>query len=104
MKNTMAKARLSLFPPSFAATSTSRSENLRDATQHLFRHILAYGEHTLYPQQSRTFPTYFPYKTVDFIFLPAPFRLVSCAVIKTYLSDHFPVILEFSTEGEPEKS
>ena len=83
-------------PPIICGDLNSRSENLRDATQHLFRRILAYGEYTLYPQQSRTFPTYFPYKTVDFIFLPAPLRLVSCAVIKIYLSDHFPVVLEFS--------
>ncbi len=91
------------FPPIICGDLNSRSENLSDATQHLFRHILAYGDYTLYPQQSSTFPTYFPYKTIDFIFLPAPCELVSCAVIKTYLSDHLPVMLEFSTESNVNK-
>lgn len=85
------------FPPIICGDLNSRSENSRDATQHLFRHILAYGEYTLYPQQARTFPTYLPYKTVDFIFLPAPCRKIKCEVVKTYLSDHLPVILEFET-------
>lgn len=88
------------FPPIICGDLNSRSESTRDATQHLFRHILDYGDYTLYPQRSRTFPAHFPVKGIDFVFLPKPFRSVDCRVVRTYTSDHRPVLLEFTLDEE----
>ena len=94
----------SRFPPIICGDFNSTSMNSRDAAQHLFKHILDYGDYTLYPRGARTFPAHLPFKGVDFVFLPAPFRKIHCEVVRRYLSDHLPVVVEFAIEADEDSS
>jgi endonuclease/exonuclease/phosphatase family metal-dependent hydrolase len=67
-----------------------------DATSALVDHLAAYGDYVVHPQTGGTFPSPLPQRTLDFIFLPSGCRLIRCEVVRTFLSDHRPVLLEFS--------
>jgi len=67
-----------------------------DATAALLSHLSDYCEYTMYPQTGATFPSPMPRRTLDFIFLPEGCRNVKCEVIRSFLSDHRPVMVEFS--------
>ncbi len=66
-----------------------------DATASLLSHLSDYGDYSLHPQDGRTFPSPLPSRTLDFVFLPAGCRLVRCEVVRSLLSDHRPVLVEF---------
>ena len=65
-----------------------------DATASLFSHLLDYGDYELHPLLMPTFPSPMPRRALDFVFLPAGCKLVSCEVVKSMLSDHRPVLVE----------
>lgn len=69
----------------------------RDAVRHLFSHILAFGEYEILPRGLRTFPAHWPRRAIDFVFLPRPLEAVRCEVARTFLSDHRPVLVEFTS-------
>lgn len=85
--------------PIICGDFNSRARPKADAVHHLFQHILEHREYHLYPRDKRTFPAHLPSKTIDFIFLPEPYRMVSCEVLPGYLSDHKPVLIEFEVGG-----
>ncbi len=66
-----------------------------DATASLLSHLSDYGDYQLYPVGGRTFPSPLPQRALDFIFLPASCRNVKCEIVRTMLSDHLPVVIEF---------
>ncbi|HEY3755340.1 MAG TPA: endonuclease/exonuclease/phosphatase family protein [Opitutaceae bacterium] len=66
-----------------------------DATVALQSHLHDYGDYTMYPQIGGTFPSPMPRRRLDFIFLPSHCHSVQCSVLKTLLSDHCPVMVEF---------
>jgi endonuclease/exonuclease/phosphatase family metal-dependent hydrolase len=65
-----------------------------DATASLLSHLSDYGDYGLHPQLVPTFPSPLPRRALDFVFLPAGCRLVSCEVVRSMLSDHRPVLVE----------
>ena len=67
-----------------------------DATASMLSHLSDYGDYTMYPQTGGTFPSPMPRRTLDFVFLPAACRNVRCEVVRCFLSDHRPVLVEFS--------
>ncbi len=73
----------------------SRSGRPGDAVRHLFRYL---GEHAyqLYPQgrRSRTFPSLLPTHAIDFFFVPPGYRVIACEVLRAYVSDHRPVVID----------
>jgi endonuclease/exonuclease/phosphatase family metal-dependent hydrolase len=69
-----------------------------DATAALHGHLAAYGDYVIHPQSGGTYPSPLPQRTLDFIFMPAGCRMVHCEVVKSMLSDHRPVLLEFAIE------
>jgi len=73
-----------------------------DATAALFSHLLDYGDYELHPKLTPTFPSPMPRWALDFVFLPAGCKLVSCEVVKTMLSDHRPVLVEVEIEHPAE--
>ncbi|WP_269537906.1 endonuclease/exonuclease/phosphatase family protein [Cerasicoccus fimbriatus] len=81
--------------PIICGDFNSRSKPQADAVNHLFQHILKHREYHLYPRDKRTFPAHLPSKTIDFVFLPEPYRMTRCEVLPGFLSDHKPVLLEF---------
>jgi endonuclease/exonuclease/phosphatase family metal-dependent hydrolase len=76
----------------------SQSKTAGDAVRHLFDylHQEEHGHYTVYPRDARTFPTYWPSTGIDFVILPEPYRKVRCEVIRSFVSDHRPVLLEFT--------
>jgi endonuclease/exonuclease/phosphatase family metal-dependent hydrolase len=88
-------------PPVVCGDFNSRAAPEDDAVQHLFRHLVEESGYMLFPLESRTFPSYFPRKGIDFVFLPGVFRVRECVVVPTLLSDHRPVLVDFTTPGLP---
>ena len=67
-----------------------------DATSALLRHVSGYGAYTVHPQTRGTFPSPLPRRTLDFVFLPPGCRDVRTKVVRTLLSDHLPVVVDFT--------
>lgn len=82
--------------PIICGDFNTHSERQADAVLHLSHFLKKFSGYQLLPQGEKTFPAFFPYKTLDFIFLPARCEVKKCEVLKIYLSDHRPVVVEFS--------
>lgn len=88
-------------PPVVCGDFNSRAAVSDDAVQHLFRHLVEDSGYMLFPLEARTFPSYFPRRGIDFIFLPGTFRVRECVVVPALLSDHRPVLVEFDVPEAP---
>ncbi|MGE9296396.1 MAG: endonuclease/exonuclease/phosphatase family protein [Puniceicoccales bacterium] len=84
--------------PIICGDFNSRSQPKQDAVNHLFGHILEHREYRRFPDSGFTFPAHFPRKAIDFIFLPEPYMMTRCEILPGYLSDHRPVLLEFTVD------
>jgi endonuclease/exonuclease/phosphatase family metal-dependent hydrolase len=67
-----------------------------DATASLFSHLNDYGDYSLHPVMGATFPSPMPRRALDFIFVPPGCKSVKSEVVRSFLSDHRPVMVEFS--------
>jgi endonuclease/exonuclease/phosphatase family metal-dependent hydrolase len=67
-----------------------------DATAALLTHLGDYGEYTLHPLMGLTFPSPLPRRALDFVFVPPGCRTVRSEVVRSFLSDHRPVMVDFS--------
>jgi endonuclease/exonuclease/phosphatase family metal-dependent hydrolase len=67
-----------------------------DATAALLGHLAAYGDYLAHPRNAATFPSPLPRRTLDFVFVPAQCRQVRCEVVRSFLSDHRPVLVELA--------
>ena len=74
----------------------SGSGKLGDAVRHLFSYLQDQCEYTLRPtgRGSRTFPSLLPVHGLDFIFVPPSYKVRSSEVLRSYVSDHRPVLIE----------
>jgi endonuclease/exonuclease/phosphatase family metal-dependent hydrolase len=66
-----------------------------DATASLLSHLSDYCDYVLHPVAGMTFPSPLPRRALDFIFLPAGCVNVKCEVVRSILSDHRPVVVDF---------
>lgn len=66
-----------------------------DATAALLSHLSDYCDYTLHPLTGHTFPSPLPQRALDFVFLPAGCVEARSEVVRTLLSDHLPVAVEF---------
>lgn len=66
-----------------------------DATAALLSHLSDYCDYTLHPLKGRTFPSPLPSRLLDFVFLPAGCHEPKSEVVRSFLSDHRPVRVEF---------
>ena len=83
-----------LVPPILCGDMNNSSRS-PDATAALFDYFQRHGEYTLHPENARTFPSPLPSRALDFVFLPPACRLPQSAVLRTMLSDHRPVVVDF---------
>jgi endonuclease/exonuclease/phosphatase family metal-dependent hydrolase len=67
-----------------------------DATASLLSHLSDYGDYILHPKVGRTFPSPLPSRLLDFVFLPHGCTEVKSHVVRSFLSDHRPVMVEFA--------
>jgi len=67
-----------------------------DATASLLSHLCDYSDYTLRPDTGHTFPSVLPSRALDFIFLPAGCTEVKCEIVRSLLSDHHPVMVDFA--------
>ncbi|MBP6508607.1 MAG: endonuclease/exonuclease/phosphatase family protein [Opitutaceae bacterium] len=67
-----------------------------DATAELMRYFSLHGNYSLHPQAGPTFPSPLPRRALDFVFLPPACVEVKSEVVRSLLSDHRPVLVEFS--------
>jgi endonuclease/exonuclease/phosphatase family metal-dependent hydrolase len=67
-----------------------------DATASLLSHLNDYGDYSLHPLTGATFPSPLPHRALDFIFMPPGCKAVRSEVVRSFLSDHRPVMVEFS--------
>ncbi|MCB1103175.1 MAG: endonuclease/exonuclease/phosphatase family protein [Opitutaceae bacterium] len=74
--------------------------HLPDATAELLRYFSLHGDYTLHPKGGRTFPSPFPSRGLDFIYLPPGCADVQCEVVRTMISDHRPVWAEFTLQED----
>lgn len=65
-----------------------------DATRSLFQYFSQHGAYRLFPMDEKTYPSPLPQRTLDFVFLPPNCTDASCRVVKSYLSDHRPVVVD----------
>jgi len=70
-----------------------------DATAELMRYFSLHGHYTLHPREGNTFPSPLPSRALDFIFLPPACSDPRSEVVRSYLSDHRPVVVDFSLKG-----
>ena len=75
-----------------------------DAVTHLFDYILHFGDYSLYPVNARTFPTYWPSWGIDFIFMPTAYKINHSEAVKSFLSDHKPVLIDFTLQESKKAS
>jgi endonuclease/exonuclease/phosphatase family metal-dependent hydrolase len=66
-----------------------------DATASLLKHLAHYGDYKLHPQIGRTFPSLLPARTLDYIFLPPGCGVAHCEIVRSFASDHLPVMVDF---------
>ncbi len=83
-----------LMPPVVCGDMNNPSHT-DDATASLMKYFSQHGQYTLHPQRARTFPSPMPQRTLDFVFLPPGCIEVYCLVVRSWLSDHRPVMVEF---------
>jgi endonuclease/exonuclease/phosphatase family metal-dependent hydrolase len=69
-----------------------------DATASLLSHLSDHGDYALHPKTGRTFPSPLPARTLDFVFLPPGCAATHCEIIRTFISDHRPVLVEFDLQ------
>jgi endonuclease/exonuclease/phosphatase family metal-dependent hydrolase len=71
-----------------------------DATAMLLGYFEQFDNYTLIPKGPtgkalRTFPSFFPGRALDYVYLPSRCKRVEVTVVRSYLSDHRPVMAEF---------
>lgn len=85
--------------PPIVCGDFNASRSLSDVTTALLRNLRHFSDYRVYPHSGSTFPSPWPSRALDFIFLPAACHHAHASVIRSYLSDHRPVIVEFDLFG-----
>jgi endonuclease/exonuclease/phosphatase family metal-dependent hydrolase len=69
-----------------------------DATATLLGYFEQTDNYTLLPKTGHTFPSAWPARALDYIFLPAECREPRAKIVRSLLSDHQPVLVEFAVD------
>ncbi|MEO6245683.1 MAG: endonuclease/exonuclease/phosphatase family protein [Opitutaceae bacterium] len=66
-----------------------------DATASLLSHLSDYCDYMMHPIAGLTYPSPLPQRALDFVFSPAGCMKIRSEVVRSMLSDHRPVLVEF---------
>jgi endonuclease/exonuclease/phosphatase family metal-dependent hydrolase len=81
--------------PIICGDFNARQGKRTDAVRHLFAYLLDTLDYRLFPKsKSRTFPSLLPTHGFDFFFIPPNYPVRDCRVLRSFVSDHRPVVLE----------
>lgn len=83
------------FIPPIVCGDFNTPHNNEDAATNLYSRLHSFGDYRFFPVEEGTFPSPWPSRTLDFVFLPRACRHVHAAVLQSRLSDHCPVLVEF---------
>lgn len=86
--------------PVICGDFNARRSNRRDAVLQLFEDLQQRGHYSIHPRSGLTFPSLLPVRGLDFVLLPESMQCLESRVVRTYVSDHRPVLVEF-TFGAP---
>jgi endonuclease/exonuclease/phosphatase family metal-dependent hydrolase len=89
-----AEAAPPFLPPIICGDFNSRRTCRRDAVRHLWHYLLQTHAYQLLPSGGKTFPSLLPLQGLDFIFVPPSYRVTRCEVLRCYVSDHRPVVVD----------
>jgi len=67
-----------------------------DATATILGYFEQTNNYTLLPKLGRTFPSLLPARCLDYVFLPEECREPEGEIVRSLLSDHRPVLVEFA--------
>jgi endonuclease/exonuclease/phosphatase family metal-dependent hydrolase len=81
--------------PPIVCGDFNTSSSASDAAASLLSHLCDHGDYVVHPRNGRTFPSPLPTRTLDHIFLPPGCTLAHCEIIRTFVSDHRPVLVDF---------
>lgn len=84
-------------PPIICGDFNTSSRSSRDALHQLIERSAGSENYHYFPKKERTFPAHFPSRGLDFILLAPPFEAESTEVIKSFASDHLPVLTRIQT-------
>jgi len=70
-------------------------EKRTDVTAALKHHLDSLAAYTLHPRRGRTFPSLLPVRLLDFVFLPPRALRARGRVLRSLVSDHRPVMVDF---------
>ncbi len=70
-------------------------ESKADVTAALRDHLESLAEYTLHPRRGRTFPSILPVRLLDFVYLPPRALRARSRVLRSLVSDHRPVLVDF---------
>ena len=81
-------------PPIICGDFNSVSKRFSDAVRQFLIRAASHARYSYHPKNSRTFPAHFPSRGLDFILVPEPFSDSRARAIRSFASDHLPVIVE----------
>lgn len=70
------------------------SGKVSDAAAGLLAALGRFDAYAMHPKNGRTFPSPLPTRALDFVFVPTCLEVPRCEVIRSWLSDHRPVVAE----------
>jgi endonuclease/exonuclease/phosphatase family metal-dependent hydrolase len=70
-------------------------EKAADVTGALLEHLQELGDYSLHPRRGRTFPSVLPVRRLDFVYLPPRALRPKSRVLRSLVSDHRPVMVDF---------
>ena len=81
-------------PPIVCGDFNTSSNASRDALHHFIARSAESESYHYFPRKERTFPAHFPSRGLDFFLLANPLEAVRTEVVRSYASDHLPVLIE----------
>jgi endonuclease/exonuclease/phosphatase family metal-dependent hydrolase len=85
--------------PPIVCGDFNTSGKASDATAGLLAELEYFGTYAMHPASGRTFPSPLPTRALDFVLVPMELHVTRCEVVRSWLSDHRPVVAEIELGG-----
>lgn len=82
--------------PPLVCGDFNTARHASDATASLMQELKCFGAYSLLPAGGNTFPSPLPTRALDFVMVPAEIQVERSEVVRSWLSDHRPVLVELT--------